>query len=83
MSEQCTTLVCDACLQLKLGSIHSHDTLTPSHLQLKEVTLSHCVGHNRTSLTPFSFESAAEFLEIVGVKANQPLLVGNFLIFNP
>ena len=52
-------------------------------MQLKGVTLSHCVGHNRTSLTAFSFESAAEFLEIVGVKANQPLLVGNFLIFNP
>ena len=67
MSEQCTILVCDACLQLQLGSIHSHDALTP-HLDVRGTTLSHCVGHNRTSLSAFSFESAAEFLMIVGFK---------------
>ena len=57
-----------ACLQLQLGSIHSHDALTPSHLELRGTTLSHCVGHNRTSLSAFSFESAAEFLVMLGFK---------------
>ena len=71
-------LVCDACLQLQLGSIHSHDALTPSHLELRGTTLSHCVGHNRTSLSAFSFESAAEFLVMLGFKQINLCWLGRF-----